>query len=57
MRALLLLLLLLLQLIYEIEAAVEAAPEVFGRYLVTLWRQLLVAADALRTKHWVKSLR
>ena len=27
--------------LYEIEAAVEAAPAIFGRYLVALWRQLL----------------
>ena len=42
-------------LIYEIEAAVEAAPTIFGRYLVTLWRQLLAAADAFRAEHWVQS--
>ena len=44
-------------LIYEIEAAVEAAPAIFGRYLVTLWRQLLAAADAFRVEHWVQSRR
>ena len=48
-RAVLLQLLLLLQLqqffIYEIEAAEEAAPAIFGRYLVAQWRQLLAAAD------------
>ena len=33
-------------LIYKIEAAVDAAPAIFGRYLVTLWRQQLAAADA-----------
>ena len=42
-------------LIYKIEAAVEAAPAIFGRYLVTLWRQLLAAADAFPAEHWVQS--
>ena len=44
-------------LIYKIEAAVEAAPAIFGRYLVTQWRQLLAAADAFRAEHWVQSRR
>ena len=34
--------------IYEIEATVDAAPVIFGRYLVTLWCQQLAAADAFR---------
>ena len=52
MLHMLLLLLLLLSnfLIYEMEAAVEADPAIFGRYLVTLWRQLLAAADAFRAE-------
>ena len=44
-------------LIYEIEVAVDAAPAIFGRYLVTLCRQQLVAADAFRAEHWVQSRR
>ena len=44
-------------LIYHIEAAIEAAPAIFGRYLVTQWRQLLAAADAFRAEHWVQSRR
>ena len=36
---------------YEPEAAVEATPAVFDRYLVTQWRQLLAAADAFRAQH------
>ena len=43
--------------IYEIEAAVEAAPAIFGRYQVTQWRQLLAAADAFRAGHYVQSRR
>ena len=42
-------------LIYKIEAAVEAVPAIFGRYLVTQWRQLLAAADAFRAEHLVQS--
>ena len=38
--------------IYELEAAVEATPAIFGRYLVTQWRQLLAAADAFRAENW-----
>ena len=64
MLLLLLLLLLLLPLLllagaaaayffkYEPDAAVEATPSIFGRYLVTKWRQLLAAADAFRAQHW-----
>ena len=44
-------------LIYKIEAAVKAAPAIFGRYLETLWRQLLAAADAFRAEHWVQPRR
>ena len=40
-----------------IEAAVKAAPAIFGRYLVTQWQQLLAAADAFRAEHRVKSQR
>ena len=36
---------------YELEAAVEATPAIFGRYLVTQRRQLLAAADAFRAQH------
>ena len=42
---------------YEIEAAEEAAPAIFSRYLVAQWRQLLAAADAFRAEHWVQSRR
>ena len=44
-------------LIYKIAVAVEAASAIFGRYLVTQWRQLLVAADAFRAEHWVQFRR
>ena len=44
-------------LIYKIEAAVEAGPAIFSKYLVTQWRQLLAAADAFPAEHWVQSRR
>ena len=42
-------------LIYEIEGAEEAAPAIFGRYLVAQWPQQLAAADAFRAEHWLQS--
>ena len=44
-------------LIYKIEAAEEAAPTIFGRYLVAQRRQLLAASVAFRAEHWVQYQR